>query len=295
MPLLDGTNRLGVIGFDFDHEFKPSDQRFEVLSTIAATLITGNDRYSDSYEILRRREEMSFAAEMQWALLPPLTLSTTKVTVSGILEPAYEVGGDAFDYALDGDTLHIIILDAMGHGTHASLMSTVTMGMHRHSRRQNLDLITTYKEMNEMVIELFGEGKFVTAQLCTLDCKSGLLRWINAGHPEPMLIRGGHTVLDLEGASTLPLGVGRGEVIIRETQLEPHDRMMFITDGVTEMRQSGEEFGRKRLADYLLTQSSSGHLAAETLRRISHAISEYHNEKLQDDATLVFLEWHGDE
>jgi len=253
-------------------------------------LITSNNRYSDLYEIIRRRQHMSLAAEMQWSLLPPLTLTRANVTISAILEPAYEVGGDAFDYALDGNLVHFIVLDAMGHGTHASLMSTVTIGMHRHCRRQNLDLATTYREMDQIIVQQFGSGQFVTAQLGTLDCLTGVLQWINAGHPEPMLARGTQTVLDLEGPSMRPLGIGRDDVAIRATQLQPHDRMMFVTDGILEMReQNGEEFGRERLADLLMTQSALGHLAAETMRRISHSILNYHDGKLKDDASLVFF------
>lgn len=62
---------------------------------------------------------------MQWHLLPPLVMTTPQVSVAGALEPAYEVGDDAFDYALNDGTLHLAILDAMGHGLRAAVMANV--------------------------------------------------------------------------------------------------------------------------------------------------------------------------
>jgi hypothetical protein len=70
---------------------------------------------TDSYSLARRRQPMSLAAEMQWQLLPPLTFVTSRVVIAGLLEPAYEVAGDAFDYALNGDIAHLAVIDPVGH------------------------------------------------------------------------------------------------------------------------------------------------------------------------------------
>jgi serine phosphatase RsbU (regulator of sigma subunit) len=76
---------------------------------------------------------MSLAAEMQWQLLPPLTLVTPRVVIAGLLEPAYEVAGDAFDYALNGDTAHLAVIDPVGHDLAATVLAAVTVGGYRHS------------------------------------------------------------------------------------------------------------------------------------------------------------------
>jgi serine phosphatase RsbU (regulator of sigma subunit) len=68
---------------------------------------------------------MTWRRRVQWQLVPPLTFATPRVAVAGVLEPTYEVAGDSFDYALNGDTAHLLIVDAMGHGLEATLMSVV--------------------------------------------------------------------------------------------------------------------------------------------------------------------------
>jgi serine phosphatase RsbU (regulator of sigma subunit) len=73
------------------------------------------------------------------------------VAVAGAIEPAYAVGGDAFDYAINGDIAHVAIIDAMGHGLQASQMACVAIGSYRHSRRERLGLIDTHRAMDAVV------------------------------------------------------------------------------------------------------------------------------------------------
>ena len=62
-------------------------------------------------------------------------------TVAGLLEPAYEVGGDCFDYALNGDVmLDVAVFDAMGHGLPSSIISGLAVGAYRHARRTGVPL-----------------------------------------------------------------------------------------------------------------------------------------------------------
>ena len=102
---------------------------------------------------------------------------------------------------------------------------------------------------------------FVTALAAELDRRTGLLRWVTAGHPRPV-------------------GIGNGSVL-------PY------TDGVVEARSpEGEEFGLDRLMDLLIRESASGLLAGEVLRRLVHTCLELQGGRLRDDATLL-LEWSG--
>ena len=84
--------------------------------------------------------ELTLAAEMQWQQLPPLESSMPSAEVAGFVEPAYGVGGDGFDYSLNGDILDLAIYDAVGHGLHAALLSTLTIATLRHARRSRLGL-----------------------------------------------------------------------------------------------------------------------------------------------------------
>ena len=90
------------------------------LAGLVADMLVTKNAYTDQFFQARRREPMSVAAEIQWSLLPPLSMSVPQVAVAGILEPAYDVAGDSFDYALNDDILHVAMIDAMGHGLDAA-------------------------------------------------------------------------------------------------------------------------------------------------------------------------------
>ena len=96
-----------------------------VLAAAAAGLVVSKRAYTDGFEIARRLEAMDLAAEFRWSLLPPLTMSTPRVRIAGMLEPAYEIAGDAFDYAVNGDVAHVAMFDAVGHGLRACQLANL--------------------------------------------------------------------------------------------------------------------------------------------------------------------------
>ena len=294
LPLLDGAERLGVLGLTLPAVDDTLRLRCGWLATLVAELVLSKDQYTDGYSVTRRRQPMSPAAEMQWQLLPPLTFVTPRVVIAGLLEPAYEVAGDAFDYALNGDIAHLAVLDPVGHDLTASLLAAVTVGSYRHSRRAGLDLAATHAALDETIAAQFGGERFVTGQLGQLDCGTGRLQWINAGHPLPLLVRGAKVVDTLACHPVPPLGLGVAQPEIATAALEPADRVLFYTDGVTEGRNlAGEPFGEARLADLVVRETLAGQPAAETMRRLAHAILAHQGTTPRDDATMVFLEWPG--
>jgi hypothetical protein len=294
LPLLDGAERLGVLGLTLPSIDGPLRERCDWLATLVAELLVSKDQYTDRYSLTRRRQPMSPAAEMQWQLLPPLTFATPRVVIAGLLEPAYEVAGDAFDYALNGDTAHLAVIDPVGHDLTASVLAAVTVGSYRHSRRAGLDLAATHATLDQTIATHFGGERFVTGQLAQLDCGTGRLQWVNAGHPLPLLVRGAKVVDTLACQPAPPLGLGFGQAQIATAALEPADRVLFYTDGVVEGRNlAGEPFGEARLADLVVRATLAGQPAAETMRRLAHAILAHQGAKPRDDATMVFLEWPG--
>jgi len=142
----------------------------------------------------------------------------------------------------------------------------------------------------------FGGERYATALLAELDTATGTFTWVNAGHPEPLLLRAGRLVKTLEVEPATPLGIpfGAGPLAIGREQLEPGDRLLLHTDGLPEARlPDGGFFTVQRLADFVERESGAGHSAPETLRRLRRAVLEYQDGKLQDDATAVLLEWRG--
>jgi hypothetical protein len=103
-PLSEGSERIGLLELTFDElsTVPSSDDVAEVVRMVVLLLVSGR-RYTDVLLRARRVQPLSEAAEAQWDLLPPLSYAGTNVAVSGILEPAYSIGGDSFDYAVNPD------------------------------------------------------------------------------------------------------------------------------------------------------------------------------------------------
>jgi serine phosphatase RsbU (regulator of sigma subunit) len=297
VPLLDGAERMGVL--EVVSEAPLSDDAVDECTTVAALLaelVVTRSSYSDTVERLRRRQPMRLAAEMLRAQLPPLTFSTGHLLISGALEPSYDVGGDAFDYAVNGDIAHLALFDAVGHGSaggmRAVMLACLALAGYRNARRAGMDLIPTYHHIDDAVREHDRRG-LITAVLAQLDQRTGVLRVISAGHPGGIVIRHGKVVriLPTPTALPVPLGNSRAPVVIEES-LEPGDRLLLYTDGIIEARSAaGEEFGVDRLVEFTVKAIADGLPLAETTRRLVHAILDYQDDQLQDDATVLLTEW----
>ena len=294
VPMVEGNERLGVVGYQLSGPTTDTLLESVVkLTAQIAELVTTKSKYGDFFEYYRRREPMSIASELAWQLLPPLTFGTDRVVISGALAPAYDVGGDSFDYGVNGECARIAVFDAMGHGLEAGLLATVAVAAYRNCRRRGLKLAETVAAVDEAISVRFGPERFVTAVLAELHLGTGSFRWFRAGHPAPLLLRGSKVVKTLWGNTGLPLGLG-SPGLESEEALEPGDHVVFFTDGVTEARSpDGTFFGTDRLADLVSRASAGGNPPPETLRRLVHSILDHQAGDLQDDATAVLVEWKG--
>jgi serine/threonine protein phosphatase PrpC len=303
VPLLDGTERLGVLGLTVDAAAAPElasglvGVRLRRFATLVAELIMTKTMYGDTIVRLRRQAVMGLAAELQWSLLPPLTFACREVTIAAALEPAYEVAGDTVDYAVDAGQARIAVLDGMGHGLHSAQAATVAVAAYRNARRTGRSLTDTAEVVHDALIEAVGSAAYTTAVLAELDTDTGMLSWINAGHPEPLLLRDGRLVRSLHTRPRLPLGLVINGYPLRtgsvgREQLQPDDRVLLYTDGVTEARSpTGAFFGDEALVDLLGRSFAAGLPAPETMRRVVRALLDHQQGQLTDDATLLLLEW----
>ena len=286
--------------------------RCRALASLAGLMVTAKSRYSDTYARAQRSRKMSLQAEMIWALLPPRAFATERVLLSAFLEPAYEAGGDAFDYSMLGDRLHVSIFDALGHNLSAGLLTSVCMASCRSTRRSDGSLARMVARADQAIARQFGDYRFVTALLADLDVGTGLLSWVCRGHPAPLLIRGNRTVTEFTRPPELPLGLsvvdkpGAGdgfgddgededtsiEITVHTEQLEPGDRVLFYTDGVTEGHTTGgTPFGVQRLGEFVIEHTAAGTPAPEMMRQLNHEINAHQSGSLRDDATVVMVEW----
>lgn len=298
LPMLDGTDRLGTLELTVDavdDGVAPELLRVLERYTHAVTqAVLSKTNYGDSFELVKRSQDMAIGAELLNSMLPPSTFATDGLVIAAMLEPTYLNGGDAFDYAVNGRTAHLAVFDGMGHGLEAAGTSTFAVAAYRHSRRIGLPLTETYLAMDAAVGNQFDGNRFVTALLAQLDIETGKLIWISAGHPAPLLIRHGKVVKTLAADPTTPLGapLPPGGVHVAEENLEPGDSVLLYTDGLTEARQPGGGFLTEQgLAEFVQREAAAQQAPPETVRRLRRAILEHQRGRLDDDATALLVDW----
>jgi serine phosphatase RsbU (regulator of sigma subunit) len=239
---------------------------------------------------------MGVAAEVQWGLLPPLTFTDGRVSLAAALEPAYDVAGDSVDYAVEHDKARFAVFDGMGHELRSAQLVGVVVAAYRNARRSGQTLVETCRHIEQALTATFGDEGFVTGLVAELDVATGILTWVSAGHPPPLLLRHGRHVKTLELEPRLPFGVvvpdGSTALAVGTEHLEPGDRVLLYTDGVIEGRSpSGEQFGTDRLTDLLIRNLAAGMSNSETMRRAVLALLHHQGDDLADDATMLLAQW----
>jgi len=299
VPLLDGTERLGVLRIALPASIDPDDRELQercwLLAGLIGHLVVSKRSYGDALHQVQRSKPLSVSSELLWQLLPPLTFATEQLVVSAVLEPYDHIGGDGFDYAVDLSHAFFAIYDAVGHDIQAGLTTALTLAATRNSRREGrTDLVEMGRSADDVIAPEAPGRRFVTAVLARLEIATGRLQYLNAGHPAPLLLRANKTVKALDAAHRVPLGVlgSAPGLDLGAEQLEPGDRLLLYTDGIVEARdRDGQEFGVDRLIDLAERSSAGGLPAPETLRRLSHSVREHQAGQLTDDATLLLVEW----
>jgi hypothetical protein len=294
VPVHEHSVRTGVLALTVPVADEGTTAHCAALGDLAGLLVAGASRYTDLMHVRRRGRGMSLAASMQWDLLPPLTLRAARTVVTGLLEPAYEVAGDAFDYALNGDRLDVGLFDGMGHGIGSSMLTNLAVGAYRHARRDGQDVPAMHRVVDAAVAEQYDGDAFVTGVFARLQVDTGALTWTNAGHPVPLLLRDRRVVGPLPCEPSPPFGLAGVVPTVQVEALEPGDTVLLYTDGVTDARTSaGSELGLERLVDLLEREAAAETPPEETLRRLIRSTLEFQGGELRDDATLVLLQWSG--
>ena len=240
----------------------------------------------------RRRDEMQAAATIQNSILPrPLARdgALAAIDLHAEMHPAREIGGDFYDFfPLDGDRLAITVADVSGKGIPAALFMAVSRTVLRIGERGD-DMTADMEAANRLLAAENAASMFVTAFHGVLDLKTGALRYCNAGHNPPYLLRedGGREMLKATG---LPFGVDADMPYrIAEAQLRPGDALFLFSDGITEaFNPEGEEFGTARLETAL--EAARGRGAAALVKGILTATTEFAaGAEQSDDITLLAL------
>lgn len=301
VPIVEGSDRTGVLAMTVAEASAALLEACADLGLLAGYLIAVHNRSTDLYSLYRRRRSLTLSASMQWDLLPPLVLKSPAIDIAGLIEPAYDVGGDCFDYALNGTIADIALFDPVGHSVESALLAGLVMGAYRHQRREGRNLTEIHETLDDAISEHSADLSFVTGQLARLELSTGTLHWTNAGHPAPLLLRNGTGARTMSCPPTLPWGLGRPlsgsarqlPTVATET-LEPGDGVLFFTDGAIEVRNAeGRELGRNGLADLASRHLSNDPRPEQTVRHLTRDVLEYRQDTLADDSTFVLLSWKG--
>lgn len=296
VPLIDGVERVGVMRVSAPLLDPGLLESCQALAGLVTLLVMSKSTYSDLLIKRQRSRAMTTQAELLWAFTPPRTIGTRQVTSSAFLEPAYDIGGDGFDHSLNNGTLHLALLDAMGHDLAAGGASAAALAAYRATRRDG-GALPDIATIIDQTLSQWIPDRFMTAVIARLDISNGRLTWVNRGHPAPLLIRDGHVLpRALERTPQPPLGLGidtDGPPTEHHARLQPGDRILLYSDGVTEARvPDGSLVGERRLADTVIRSMAAGNNAAETLRRLVQNLLRPERHQLRDDATLLLAEWH---
>lgn len=280
-----GSIRLAVEAMQrgaADFVEKPWDNS-KLLSTLRTQIESRNERRSGA---ARESGEIEAASVTQRGLLPQSIPEFPGYGISAAWRPAGAVSGDYLDLLrLDANHLALCVGDVIGKGVPAALlMSNVQAAVHALAGEMH-PTGELCERINRIVAANVGSGKFITFFYGVLD-GARRFSYTNAGHCEPILVRQNGECLRLNHGGVV-LGVFPDwEYREEHVQLEPGDRLVLFTDGITEIANAtGEEFGEERLMDLLRANRALGAEAMQ--KRVMAAIADFSGGNFQDDATLI--------
>ncbi|MBL1104319.1 serine/threonine-protein phosphatase [Streptomyces sp. 5-8] len=295
LPVTVRGDRLGVLSVTLpDDELAQSG--LAELSEIAEVLgheIVVAERDTDLYLQARRKDRLTLAAEMQWQLLPGCSCTHAEYELGAQLEPAYAIFGDNFDWSVTADHLMLYVTNGMGEGIEAALLTNLAINALRNARRAGLSLADQAALADQAVYAHYRGRSYLSVLMFDFELATGRVRVVDAGSPQMLRLRGG-TVERIAFEAQLPLGMfEETDYVTQEFQVEPGDRLVFVSDGVYAVADpQGEAYGDVALARAI--QSTRLLPAAEVPRAILRELTGHRGRPVpDDDALVVCLDWHG--
>jgi hypothetical protein len=235
-------------------------------------------------------EDFAQARAIQQSLLPREMPRVAGVEASGIWQPARTVGGDYYDLLKLSETeLAFCIGDVAGKGMPAALLMSGLQAAVRASATPNGAPRELCERVRRVVVSSLTGGRFVTFFYATLDTATMRLRWCNAGHNAPILVRASGEVVRLAGGGSALSRLFRDQPFVdAEIAVTPGDRIVLFTDGVSEATGStGDQFGEGRLEELVVAQRVA--TAAALQAKIFDEVLGFSQGELEDDLTLVVV------
>jgi len=283
---------IGLIYLDSlqrSHSFGEEDLRvLTALANVAAAKIENVRLLEESLEMRRLEEDMRMAAEIQRGLLPDQAPPVEGYGLVGMNQPCRTVGGDYYDFAIEEGRLMLALGDVSGKGTGAALLMTVLRAAVRGHWTES-PLNDAVARINRTVFQNVPANKYVTFFLAGLEPLTGGIRFVNAGHNPPLLIRADGSLETLD-AGGMVLGMFESVPYSEGyTELRKGDTLLVFSDGVTETWDAADlEFGDAGLAAVATKCRGldAPSLLAEILRELERFAA---GAKATDDRTLIVL------
>ena len=228
------------------------------------------------------------------SFLPKENPKLSGIDISSICIPAFEVGGDYYDFIqLDQKKLGIIIGDVSGKGTQAAFYMTLTKGFLKALAKQTDSPAEVLTKMNELFYENVERGRFISMIYAIVDLNSMKIKIARAGH-NPVIIHDDEGKLNLISPNGLALGLEKGTIFSKvitehEEKLVKGQTFIFYTDGFTEaVNKKGEEYGLERM--YEVAKYNNKLFATELQDKMIADINKFIGKAPQhDDMTMVIL------
>ncbi len=260
------------------------------IATQGAAALELADDYTHYIEPARRRKPTTPAAEIQQNLFPPRIARIAGAQLAGALLPAYEVGGDWFDYVENRDGAWLAIADAADTGPTAAGLGAAALGALRAARRAGNNLTEALTLMDHTVRQLGNASFHVTAIVARWQPATTTLTWVNCGHPPAYHVDPEGALTELAGPTHPALGSGDADRSFQPTQRQLHrgERLILLTDGIISRRtEGGGTFGVEGLQRALHDANST--TAPATAIAVTQAVTGCWREPLEDDATIVVM------
>lgn len=251
---------LGAVYLDSKRTatFSVLDRRIlDALGAQAASILDNARLVEKERERQRLEQELNIAREIQQGLVPQGLQDFPHMAVTGIHHPCHEVGGDYFDvYPMPDGRVAFLIADVAGKGLGAALLTTMLQGA-LSGMTLGVDPVKVFSHLNRFLCDHSSVGRYATMFFGMLG-EDGLLEYVRASHPSPLLLRGDQ-VSELCSGGSFPVGLLEQATFNADrVQLSPGDTLLLYTDGVTEAESKDEDFfGTERLMEALAQHSNA--------------------------------------
>ncbi len=240
-------------------------------------------------------KELEIARSVQSRFLPQTIPSLPKLDIACVCRPAMEVGGDYYDFVLNGNnSLGVIVGDVSGKGVSAAFYMTMAKGIIKTLCRGSSNPKRILSEMNAIFYENVPKEVFISMIFAEFDLEKSVLRFARAGHNPLIVNRKATGKPEMILPPGLAIGLDSGDIFSRtieqvEIPIECGDTFVFYTDGISESTsKNGDEFGEDRLCQCIAR--ANGQSAAHLLERISTDVARFSkNTKQHDDFTMVVI------